>query len=127
MCARGGYKLFFSFKVRMTALENVAARLDTLTCRMEAALRRECDCSLAQLQRENERLRALLRANPPPRPQMLPLEILRVILSLPQQNPCWILLRMQKHPRTTPARTQPNVTRTMPIIVTITRCVESVF
>ena len=45
-----------------------ADRFEVLIGRMEATARRECDCSLAGLRRENERLLGLLRAHPPPRP-----------------------------------------------------------
>ena len=44
-----------------------AERFEALIGRMEATARRECDCSLAGLRRENERLLGLLRAHPPPR------------------------------------------------------------
>ena len=48
-----------------------ADRLEALLSRMEATARRECDCNLAALRRENERLLELLRVHPPPRPNML--------------------------------------------------------
>ena len=55
-----------------------ADRFEELIARMEATARRECDCSLAGLRRENERLLGLLRAHPPPRPAMLPQRRLRL-------------------------------------------------
>ena len=55
-----------------------ADRLETLLSRMEATARRECDCNLAALRRENERLLELLRAHPPPRPNMLAQRRLRL-------------------------------------------------
>ena len=64
-----------------TSISAIATRLESLTCRMEATLRRECDCSLSTLQREKQRLLLLLRANPPPRPAMLPQRRLRIAAS----------------------------------------------
>ena len=55
-----------------------ADRLEALLSRMEATVRRECDCNLAALRRENERLLELLRAHPPPRPNMLAQRRLRL-------------------------------------------------
>ena len=55
-----------------------ADRLEALIVRMEATARRECDCNLAQLRRENERLLSLLRSHPPPKPAMLPQRRLRL-------------------------------------------------
>ena len=49
-------------------LTDVAARLETAVTRMEAAVRRECDCSLADLRRENERLLTLLHRDASDRP-----------------------------------------------------------
>lgn len=53
-------------------LHMAAERFELLIARMEATARRECDCSLAELRRENDRLLTLLRLHPPPRPNMLP-------------------------------------------------------
>ena len=61
-----------------TRLNATADRFEALVARMEATVRRECDCSLAGLRRENERLLGLLRAHPPPRPNMLPQRRLRL-------------------------------------------------
>ena len=55
-----------------------ADRFEALIMRVEATARRECDCSLAGLRRENERLLGLLRAHPPPRPTMLQQRRLRL-------------------------------------------------
>ena len=59
-------------------LSESADRLESLIERMEATVRKECDCNLAWLRRENERLLALLRAHPPPRPAMLQQRRLRL-------------------------------------------------
>ena len=59
-------------------LRQSADRLEALIARMEATARHECDCSLTQLKRKNERLLALLRTHPPPRPAMLPQRRLRL-------------------------------------------------
>jgi hypothetical protein len=59
-------------------LDRSADRLETLIGRMEATMRMECDCNLAGLRRENERLLSLLRAHPPPKPSMLPQRRLRL-------------------------------------------------
>jgi 5-methylcytosine-specific restriction endonuclease McrA len=62
-------------------LHRVVERLEGLIERMEVAARRECDCSLGALQRENDRLLGLLRVHPPPRPSMLPQRRLRLAAS----------------------------------------------
>ena len=66
------------------------ARLEQVVSSFQLLLRdtRTCDCSeaCAQLKRENERLLELLRANPPPRPAMLPQRRLR--LAAAQQWSC---------------------------------------
>jgi CRISPR/Cas system Type II protein with McrA/HNH and RuvC-like nuclease domain len=59
-------------------LHQSAERFEVLISRMEATARRECDCNLAALRRENERLLDLLRAHPPPKPAMLPQRRLRL-------------------------------------------------
>ena len=73
-----------------TRLGVAADRFEALIGRMEATARRECDCSLAGLRRENERLLGLLRAHPPPRPKMLPQRRLYILMgpaSLAQGRP----------------------------------------
>jgi hypothetical protein len=59
-------------------LPESADRLESLIERMEASVRKECDCNLADLRRENERLLVLLRAHPPPKPAMLQQRRLRL-------------------------------------------------
>jgi hypothetical protein len=62
----------------IASLHQSAERFEELISRMEATARRECDCDLAALRRENERLLDLLRAHPPPKPAMLPQRRLRL-------------------------------------------------
>ena len=59
-------------------LHQSADLFEQLISRMEATARKECDCNLAVLRRENERLLDLLRAHPPPKPAMLPQRRLRL-------------------------------------------------
>ena len=65
---RGGAKTADGAEARLGV---TADRFEALILRTEATARRECDCSLAGLRRETERLLGLLRAHPPPRPSML--------------------------------------------------------
>ena len=57
--------------VAIDRLHQSAERFEVLISRMEATARRECDCNLAALRRESERLLDLLHAHPPPKPAML--------------------------------------------------------